>query len=110
MSQGTLDRNMKLARLKDEELEALQELERRLGDICLIAVEKTEAFYVLEAKVGPNTWKPVDEVYTEIEGLRSYYFDEDSARLSKGALKSLLASTDSLKRIKRPIRIRKIKE
>lgn len=99
---------MEVAELSEEDIEAIRALEKRLGDICLVAVKKGDAFYILEAKVAPNVWEPVDKVYPGIENLRAYYSHEEAAKLSKGALKSFLASTKKGTLKKRPIRIRKI--
>ena len=100
--------NLKIAELSSEYLEAIKELEKRLGDICLIAAEKIREVFVLEAKLGPNIWEPVDKVYPEIKGLKAVFFDEEDAKTSKAALKSLLNSREQFKHKKRPIRIRKI--
>ena len=101
-------KNLKVAALNTEDLEEIRSLEKKLGDICLIAVEKNDAIFALEAKIGPNAWEPVDPVYPDIENLRAYYADEKTAHLSKGALKSFLHSNKHYKKLKKPIRVRKI--
>ena len=101
-------KNLKMADLNTEDLEEIRSLEKKLGDICLIAVEKSDAIYALEAKIAPNVWKPVDQVYPDIENLRAYYSDEETAHLSKGALKSFLHSNTHYKKLKKPVRVRKI--
>lgn len=106
MKKTTAD--IKIAELSAEDMEAIRTLEKRLGDICLIAVKKGDALYALEAKMAPNVWEPVDKVYPEIENLKAYYADEDAAKLSKGALKSYLIASKKYKGLKRPIRIKKI--
>jgi len=103
------DNILKMAELNIGDLEQIKILEKKLGDICLIAVEKEDALYVLEAKVAPNKWAHVDMVYPEIENLKAYYGTEETAKLSKGALKSFLISNTKYKNQKRPVRIRKIK-
>ena len=102
--------NTKMAKLSDEDVEAIRSLEKKLGDKCLIAVEKGEAMYALEAKISPNVWEAIDKVYPEIKDLKAYYPDDETARLAKGALKSLLNSNKAYMKRKKPIRLRKIKE
>lgn len=99
-----------MAELDEEDIKEIRALEKRLGDICLVAVKKGGALYVLEAKMAPNVWQPVDRVYAGIENLKAYYSDEETAKLSKGALKSFLAAGKKEGFPKRPIRIRKIIE
>jgi hypothetical protein len=99
----------KIAELGHEAIEAIKELEKKLGDICLLAVQKNEALYVLEAKLEPNLWEPIELVYPEIDNLKAYYSTEDEARLAKGALKNYLIARKKRGIIKRPIRVRKIK-
>lgn len=98
---------IRMAQLNEEDIRAIRSLETRLGRVCLLAVEPRDAIYVLEAKMAPNLWKPVDQVYPEIEDLRAYYLDEESARISKSSLKRFLTAKDT-KNGKRPIRIRKV--
>ncbi|MBW1974683.1 MAG: hypothetical protein JRI45_03825 [Deltaproteobacteria bacterium] len=101
--------SVRIASVSDEDLEAIKELERRLGNkFCLVAVEKESSFYVVEAKLGPNHWERVDKVYPEIKGLRAYYTSEDDAKLAKSSLKSLLAGKMKGSLTKRPIRVRRI--
>ncbi|SFM79845.1 hypothetical protein [Thermodesulforhabdus norvegica] len=103
--------SIRIARLNDEEVRVIRELEKNLGDrFCLLAVEKLKALYVLEAKLGPNRWERVDRVYPEIEGLKAFYCSEEDARLAKSALKSLLTGKMKHSLTKRPIRIRKIQD
>ncbi|MFH1091410.1 MAG: hypothetical protein V1742_07560 [Pseudomonadota bacterium] len=99
---------MKLANLKPEELEEIKALEAKLGGVCLVAVEKAEALYAVEAKLAPDHWAPVDQVYPEIENLKSYFASGDDAAAAKGALKSLLAGKRNFKAGKRPIRVKRI--
>ena len=103
------DQDLKYAILSNKDIESIKDLEKMLGDICLIAVEKIEALYVLEAKTAPNVWEPVDGVYPEISRLKAYYSSEDSAKLAKSALKNLLNSHRNFRAGKRPIRVRKTK-
>ena len=102
------ENKLKMAQISSSELEEIKALEKKLGDICLIAVEKSDAIFVLEAKIGPNEWKSVDKVYPEIERLRAFYGDEETAKLSKGALKSFLNASNDFKGRKKPVRIRRI--
>ena len=99
----------RIAEIPPEALEAIQELEEKLGNICLLAVEKNEALYVLEAKLAPNHWESIEQVYPEIENLKAFYSTEDEARLAKGALKNYLIARKKRGIEKRPIRLRKIK-
>ncbi len=99
--------SMKIAQLGEKELEIIRTTEESLnGNICLLAVEKVERLYVLEAKVAPHVWERVDRVYAEIEGLRAYYCTEDDAKLAKASLKSLLQGRWKNRVAKYPIRIR----
>ncbi len=103
--------SIKIAKLEPHEIEEIKSLESKLGNkFCLLAVEKGESLYVLEAKIGPNSWERVDLVYPEIEGLKPYYCSEDDAKLAKAGLKSLLLGRLKGKLEKRPLRIRKIKD
>jgi hypothetical protein len=99
----------KIAELSPEALEAIKELEKKLGDICLLAVQKNEAIYVLEAKLKPNHWESIELVYPEIDNLKAYYNTEEEARLAKGALKNYLIAQKKRGIVKKPIRVRKIK-
>ena len=96
--------------LTAEQLEKIRALERELGDVCLLAVRRAEAMYAVEVKLEKNLWKPIDEVYAEIEGLRSYYLSRDDAKKAKDSLKSLLSSKAGQKLVKRPIRVQKLSE
>jgi hypothetical protein len=101
-------KKISLADLSEEELQAVKALEKELGRVCLVAVEPKEALYAVEAKLGPNSWVPVSRAFPELSGLASYYADREDAQAAKSSLKSLLAGRPELKRIKKPIRIRKI--
>ena len=101
-------KEISLADLSEEELKAVKALEKELGRICLVAVERTEALYAVEAKLGPNSWVPVNRAFPELAGLASYYADRNDAQAAKSSLKSLLAGRPELRRMKKPIRIRKI--
>lgn len=102
--------DIKIAKLNPEDLAVIKALERKLGDnICLVAVERREVIYALEAKLAPNQWQRVDETYPEIEGLRAYFSDYDKAKEAKNALKSYLGSPQAKRLLKkRPLRIRQI--
>jgi hypothetical protein len=101
--------DLKIAELSSKDIEAIRALEKKLGDVCLVAVERKDAIYMLEAKMAPNLWEPVDQVYPAIKGLKVFYSDEDTAKLAKSALKSLLNAKKSEEIQKRPIRIKKIR-
>lgn len=99
----------KVADLPEEKIKNIRELESKLGDnICLVAMERAGAIYVLEAKLGPNLWERVDKVYPELESLKAYYVSQEDAHLTKSSLKKLLNGPAKQKFKKRPIRIRKI--
>lgn len=99
----------KIAELSEEQIEAIQTLENNLGDgVCLVAVEKGEISYILEAKVASKVWERVDKVYPEIENLSAFYGNEEDARLAKSSLKSLLLGKFRGTLKKRPIRIRNL--
>lgn len=101
--------DVKVAEISDEKIKDIQALEKELGDnICLIAMEKTDSLYVLEAKLAPNVWERVDKVYPEIENLHSYFIAKEDAHLTKSSLKKLLLSQTKQKLKKRPIRMRKV--
>jgi hypothetical protein len=98
---------LKIARLSPEDLEAIRAFEKTLeGNVCLVAVEPEEALYVLEAKMGPNDWRRVDRVYTEIGAAGAYFTDLDAARAAKSSLKGFLLSRKAFGIVKRPLRIR----
>jgi hypothetical protein len=88
----------------------LRTLEKKLGPtIRLVAVETRDVLYALEAKMGPNQWQRVDEVYPVIRDIKAYYAEEDAAREAKGWLKGfLINNTLHPKPKKRPIRIRQV--
>jgi len=99
--------NIKVAQLTDEDLLAIRELEKSMGDkVCLLAVEKEGALYVLEAKIAPNRWKRIDHAYPGIEHLRAFYQSHENAHDAKAALKAFLNSPKGKAFHKRPIRIR----
>ena len=99
--------NIKVARLTNEDLKAIRDLENSLGNkVCLLAVEKEGALYVLEAKLAPNRWKRIDQAYPEIENLRAFYQNHEDAHAAKAAFKSLLNSSKGKAFHKRPVRIR----
>ncbi len=94
--------------LTEEQLAKIRILERELGDVCLLAVRRAEAFYAVEAKVDRNRWDPIDQAYPTIEGLRAYFISQDDAKKAKDSLKSLLMSKVGQKFNKRPIRVIKL--
>lgn len=99
--------NVKVASLPPEDLESIRAFEKTLsGNICLLAVEKSEALYVLEAKLAPNRWKRVDRTYPEISDLKAFYDRHQDAHEAKAALKAFLNSAGARNITKRPIRIR----
>lgn len=102
--------DLKIATLSREDLETIRELEKKLGpDVRLVAVEKKDVLYALEAKMAPNVWQRVDTVYPEIRNIKAYYSDEEVAREAKGWLKGfLINNTLAPKPQKRPIRIRQV--
>ena len=102
--------DLKIATLSDEDLATIRALEKKLGpDIRLVAVEKKDVLYALEAKLAPNDWQRIDAVYPEIRDIKAYYDDFDAAREAKGWLKGfLINNTLSPKPRKRPIRIRQV--
>lgn len=99
----------KIAEISQKHIEEIQALERKLGSgVCLVAVEKQAEMYAIEAKLEPNIWERVDLVYPQIDGLKAFYENRDDAHTAKAALKSLLNNKPTLKRVKKPIRLRKI--
>ncbi len=99
--------NVKVAQLHPEDLEAIRNFEKTLkGNICLLAVEKSEALYVLEAKLAPNRWQRVDRTYPQINDLAAFFDSHQDAHDAKAALKAYLNSTGARHLTKRPIRIR----
>jgi hypothetical protein len=99
--------DIKVAKLTQEDLKAIRDLEKSLGGkVCLLAVEKEGALYVLEAKMAPNRWKRVDHAYPEISDLRAFFKNHDDAHDAKASLKSFLSSPKGKTLRKHPIRIR----
>ncbi|HEC31127.1 MAG: hypothetical protein DRG59_07680 [Deltaproteobacteria bacterium] len=101
-------KGIKIAELTEEQLAEIREIEKKFENICLVAVEKQDALFVLEAKLAPNHWELVSEVYPEIEGMNSYFSSKEDALLAKSSLKNLLKVLKSKGIVKRPIRIRKL--
>jgi len=96
---------LKIASLTEQDLRAVQGLEADLGGrYCLLVVEKPQVLYAVEAKMAPNEWRPVNEVYP-IENLRSFFQDKTDALAAKASLKSLLIANKDRYR-KRPLRVR----
>lgn len=102
--------DLKIATLSPEDLKTIKALENKLGpDIRLVAVENKDVLYTIEAKMAPNEWQRVDEVYPEIRGIKAYYTDQDAAREAKGWLKGFLINNNLNPRPKKhPIRIRQV--
>ena len=99
--------NVKVAQLPPEDLEAIRKFEKTLsGNVCLLAVEKSQALYVLEAKLGPNKWQRVDRTYPEIRDIKAFFDRHQDAHDAKAALKAFLNSAGARQITKRPIRIR----
>jgi hypothetical protein len=99
---------MKIAQINDEDLQTIRSLEKALGNrVFLVAVEGNEALYVVEAKLAPNVWQRVDEVYP-MENLRAYYDKKEDAFAGKASLKSLLNGRLKGKLQKRPLRVRQV--
>jgi hypothetical protein len=99
--------NVKVAQLPPEDLEAIRAFEKTLrGNVCLLAVEKSGALYVLEAKLAPNRWQRVDRAYPDIDDLKAFYDRHADAHEAKAALKAYLNSRAARNLTKRPIRIR----
>jgi hypothetical protein len=97
-----------LNKLTPEQLEQVHTLELSMPQVRLLPVDASQAIYIIEAKLGPNQWEPVSQVYTEIEDLRSYYLDERDALSAKASLKALLRSNRKMQAMKLPIRVRKV--
>ena len=74
--------------------------------VCLINTMESYSF-AIEAKMGPNDWRPIGEIYPQIE-LASSYREWDKAKSAKTRLKGLLLGPYKNQVKKRPIRIRKI--
>jgi len=101
---GSTD-GFRYAQLDDGELAAIRGLERALGEkVCLLAVRKAP-FFALEAKIGPNRWVCIREVYPQTR-LAPFYADREAAHLAKSALKTLLAGKWRKRFKKHPNRIR----
>ncbi|MGD8387093.1 MAG: hypothetical protein PVG49_08120 [Desulfobacteraceae bacterium] len=95
------------ARLDEEEIACIRRLEADLGDrVCLLAVEK-QPLFVLEAKVGPNAWQNIQEVYPDLH-LGGTYLEREEAHLVKASLKTLLLGAWKGRLKKRPVRIREV--
>ncbi len=99
---------IKIANLTEEQIAQIKEVEEKLENVCLVAVEKQDAIFVLEAKLAPNQWEPISNVYPEIDGMSSYFSTRDDALLAKSSLKNLLKALKAKGVVKRPIRIRKL--
>lgn len=99
-----------IARLDEDDIRIIRELEKKLGDdICLVAVNRKDVIYALEAKMAPNDWQRVDAVYPEVEDLKAYYSRFAQAKDAKSALKRLLLNPKFRTREKKkPIRIREV--
>jgi len=102
------EKKLKLANLTKDQLNEIKEIEKKLENVCLVAVEKQDALFVLEAKLAPNHWELANKVYPEIEGMSSYFTTMDDAKLAKSSLKNLLKVLKTRGVVKRPIRIRKL--
>jgi hypothetical protein len=102
--------DIKIAKLDPEDIAVIKALEQKLGEnICLVAVEKKDVIYALEAKLAPNKWQRVDQTYPQIEGLKAYYSDYDKIKDAKNSLKSYLLSPKAKRFLKKyPLRIRQI--
>jgi hypothetical protein len=102
---------LEFADLTPEQMAVVAEAEQKLpADVRLVAVKRTSAMYVLEAKLGPNEWRRVDQVYPEISDLKSFYRDGEACKTAKAALKGFLISNRLKPQIiKRPIRIRVVR-
>ena len=95
------------AKLSEEQLETLRQIESTLGgDICLLAV-KPQTMFVLEAKIAPKIWQSIRQTYPDGH-LPAWYGTRDEAEAAKATLKTLLHGKwkDTVK--KYPIRIREL--
>ncbi|MEJ2638220.1 MAG: hypothetical protein P8010_01460 [Desulfosarcinaceae bacterium] len=108
MSQGD---ELEFADLTPDQMAVVAEAEQKLpADVRLVAVKRTSEMYVLEAKLGPNDWLRVDQVYPEVENLKSFYRDGETCKAAKAALKGFLISNKLRPQLKkRPIRIRVVR-
>ena len=66
-----------------------------------------ERCFLLEAKLGPNEWCPIGEVYPH-SGVHGPFAIREDADQAKSKLKSLLLGAWKGKYRKRPIRIRAV--
>ena len=98
----------RFAELSRDALAAIRTLERQMDEVCLLAVKKSQHLYALEAKVGTNDWKPINQVMPGLPLIAAYFTSEEEAKRAKGRLKNYLRSTPWRRRLKRPIRIHKI--
>jgi hypothetical protein len=96
-----------LADLTSGQIAQIKRLEADITNIRLLPVKSSDELFVIEAKVAPNNWKPVHQVYTEVKYLASYYAEESAAVMAKSALKSNLRHR-KFKQTKLPIRVRKV--
>lgn len=105
------DDELEYADLTPEQMAVVAAAEKKLpADVRLVAVKRTSEMYVLEAKLAPNEWLRVDQVYPEIEGLKSFFSDGEVCKAAKAALKGFLISNKFKPQLmKRPIRIRIIR-
>ncbi len=92
------------ARLTKAELHSLQELEQILDpDTFLLAVERREESFVLEAKAGDGSWRPPGEVFPDLPFETFLFRTREAALEAKGRLKTHLRGHAPLARA--PIRI-----
>ncbi len=95
------------ASLTERELQSLQDLEEMLGpDIFLVAVEQREESFALEAKADDGSWRPLDEVFTNLPCKKLLFRTREEATEAKGKLKNFLRSHASHARS--PIRIHRL--
>lgn len=105
------DDELVYADLTPEQMAVVAAAEKKLpADVRLVAVKRTSEMYILEAKLGPNEWLRVDQVYPEIEDLKSFFSDGERCKAAKAALKGFLISNKLKPQLKkRPIRIRVVR-
>lgn len=102
----TSKQTVKLAKLHEKNLIRLRDLEKEMDqDVCLLAIKKSPLF-ILEAKLGPNLWKSIKEVYPE-SAFKPFYPDFDAAKAAKSELKLFFKRQNNASQ-KRPIRIRQL--
>ena len=95
-----------MPKLHENYLTRIRDLENEIDpDICLLAIKRPHLF-ILEAKLAPNHWESIKEVYPET-GFKAFYTDFESAKTAKSELK-LFFKGQNKEFKKRPIRIRKI--